>query len=438
VVTRWGSRTLLESAEGSARQESRGRRRRLAGLAVAAAAAVLGSSCSSGSAHPPVTSTPTATTARPGASSVARFHRTAVDWEGATFSHVRLDARRRVLLIAQGHSYLGMHRYRAANPSILALLYKEAIYSDSANRRGGRSRANPGAVGYAPADTQHPDWFLLDSAGQRIHRRGTPTYVLMDIGNAGYQQAWARNAIRAARRDGWDGVFADDLSLSLPDVSARPARYPDDAAWRAAVLSFVQAVGTQLHAAHLLLFTNTASGVTYPLAWRALLTWVDGTMEEGWMRPTTEHGQPLATLDGAWPRQLDELTAAEARGKYFLAELPADASDVQAIRYGLATYLLGASGLSSYDVSGSPPYTAPVWLEPDYTDARRLGAPHGTYWVLASGVFRRDFARGSVLVNPWTRARTVRLGSAYSGSGLHGVREVEMPATTGLVLLRAS
>jgi hypothetical protein len=93
---------------------------------------------------------------------------------------------------------------------------------------------------------------------------------------------------------------------------------------------------------------------------KELLQWVDGTMEEGWMRPSVDHSAPLATA--AWPKQLAEAQDAEAAGKLFLAELPADSSDHQAIRYGLASLLLVANGQSSYGVSGNPSHTTEQWF----------------------------------------------------------------------------
>jgi hypothetical protein len=382
---------------------------------------------------PTPTPTPTAMpTPTPTPSGVALFQRTAVSYDSAVFDPP-VEAPRNRLWIAQGFHYDLIGGFEAYNPSILSSVYKETIYTDARNSRPGSDPANPGGVSYFDADANHPDWFLKDSAGNRITYRNYSGYTLMDIGNPEYQARWALNVITQATRDGWDVVFADDLGLQLYSTSARPVKYPDAASWQAAVTSFVQGVYPKLHAAGVKLVTNTVSGVTYPTVRKELLQWVDGTMEEGWMRPSVDRTAPLATA--AWPKQLAEAQDAEAAGKLFLAELPADSSDIQAVRYGLASLLLVANGMSSYGVSGNPSHTTEQWF-PEFDTARRLGAPSDSFRKLANGVHRRDFANGAVLANPTTSTQTVSLGGSYSGSGFTGVSSVTMAPTSGSVLLR--
>jgi hypothetical protein len=362
---------------------------------------------------------------------VVRFHRTATAYDGATFDPA-IEGPRHNLWIAQGsHSGL-IAPFRAANPAIVSGLYKEAIYTDADNPRAATDPSNPGGVAYTDADTSHPEWFLKDAGGNRITYNGHADYTLMDIGDPGYQAAWASNVITQAKRDGWELVFADDLGLALYATSGMPVKYPDPTAWQGAVKSFLQAVHPKLAAAGLKLVANVVSGVTYPAVRKELLQWVDGTMEEGWMRPSVERTALLATA--AWPKQLAEAQDAEQAGKLFLAELPATSSDTRAVRYGLATYLLAAGGMSSYDVSGSPSHTTEQWFA-EFDTALQLGPPAGSATRLDSGVYRREFAAGAVLVNPTTASQTVDLGGRFSGSGLSGVSDVTLEATTGLVLL---
>ena len=167
------------------------------------------------------------------------FHRTAVSYDAATFDP-SLEATRERLWITHGlHSGL-IPRFRRLNPGITSLLYKQAIYSDGRNARAASDRSNVGGIGYADAEANHPDWFLLNSSGQRITYRRYSGYHLMDIGNASYQDALAKNAITQAKRDGWTGVFADDLALALYSTSATPAKYPNPTAWQGAVRSFLR------------------------------------------------------------------------------------------------------------------------------------------------------------------------------------------------------
>jgi hypothetical protein len=65
-----------------------------------------------------------------------------------------------------------------------------------------------------------------------------------------------------------------------------------------------------------------------------------------------------------------------------------------------------------------------------------LGDPQGPEERLSSGVHRRAFTRGQVLVNPTGATHSVSLGASYSGSGLTAVSSVSMGPHTGLVLTR--
>ena len=378
---------------------------------------------------PSPTPAPAPAPAGPG---VALFQRVAVNYSTNSFNPF-VEAPRNRAWIAHGFRSNLIADYRAANPSIVSAVYKETIYTDAGNSRAGSDPSNPGGVSYSDANADHPEWFLTDSTGARIAYSGYSSYTLMDIGDPGYQAAWAQNVIAQATRDGWDTVFADDLGLALYSTSAKPVKYPDATAWQGAVRSFLQGVYPKLRAAGVRLVVNMVSGVTYPTVRREMLQWVDGTMEEGWMRPNVDRTAPLATA--AWPKQLAVAQDHEAAGKLFLAELPAAGSDTQAIRYGLASLLLVAGGRSSFDVSGSPSHTTEQWF-PEFDTARALGAPAGAYATLASGVRRRDFASGVVLANPTTSEQTVALGGSYSGSGLSGVSSVTLGPTSGLVLLK--
>jgi hypothetical protein len=56
---------------------------------------------------------------------------------------------------------------------------------------------------------------------------------------------------------------------------------------------------------------------------------------------------------------------------------------------------------------------------------------------IASGVHRRRFSNGIVLVNPTTVTHRVALGGRYSGDGLHRVADVLLAPHSGLILTRS-
>jgi Hypothetical glycosyl hydrolase family 15 len=100
--------------------------------------------------------------------------------------------------------------------------------------------------------------------------------------------------------------------------------------------------------------------------------------------------------------------------------------------YGLATYFLISSGI---DALGNDAFGAPDnWWSAGY-DAH-LGAPAGPRYR-SSGVWRRDFANGIVLVNePGAPTRTVMAGAGYRD--LNGIARssVTLGPASGAVLLR--
>jgi hypothetical protein len=321
----------------------------------------------------------------------------------------------------------------------MCLLYKEGLFTES-NASSSVSASSPGyvsGVSYFYANSSHPEWFLTDGSGSRIHNPGYSSYWEMDVGNSAYQNSWAQSVITEAKQYGWNGVFADDLACWAYNTSATSTKYATRAAWQAAVQSFISNVGTQLHAAGLKLISNSSACVGYPSVLHNFAAAEDGVMEEGWMRPSVDPSASLATASsGSWTNQLSELSDAETNHKYYVAELPSNTTDTQAIRYGLATQLLAAGGYSAFDISGSDmgSYSTAFW-SPDYSTAQQLGAPAGGYYKLSNGVYRRDFANGTVLVNPTGSTQTANLGASYTGSGLTSATTATMAPETGLLLL---
>ena len=84
--------------------------------------------------------------------------------------------------------------------------------------------------------------------------------------------------------------------------------------------------------------------------------------------------------------------------------------------------------------------------QPNETKKGYLGEPLGSYQVLASGVYRRDFDNGIVLCNPTSSTQTVDLVGSYRK--IDGVQEpsindgsvvenVTLSSEDGIILLNA-
>jgi hypothetical protein len=239
----------------------------------------------------------------------------------------------------------------------------------------------------------------------------------MDVGNVSYQNLWARNVIAQLKRDGWDGVFMDDIFADRSTYNLNPPKYNTDQLWQAAVRSFVQNVAGQIKAAGFVVIANMNNNASWT-DWNSL---VDGAMQEGWMRPTVSVAQLPITGEN-WLTQINLAAASEGAGKYYEAMIPSDADqnddhsldhDQQATLYGLASAMLVNNGhvsvgISGYATNGNQKYYEAIWWD-QFESARKLGTPLGAYTPLGSYVFRRDFQHGSVFVNADTASHDVSI-----------------------------
>jgi hypothetical protein len=322
-----------------------------------------------------------------------------------------------------------IRRLKARNRNLKVLMHVDMMGSDTRDPTGKSDWA-----GYAEAKAHHADWFLRDAGGSPLVFKGSPTAFVMDVGDSAYQNVGIARVTRSARARGFDGVFLDDANASLRWVvvggSAACVKYPTTAQWQAAVYAFLSTVAPRLHAAGLLVVANIGGSIITPGLWQKWNGPIDGAMEESF----TDGGTgPDSLANGRWLPKLRHALWSEATGKISL-DHAVTATRVGA-RYALATMLLAARGENLF--SASIGYSREVWW-PEYATASSLGSPLGAYRVLRSGVYRRDFTNGVVLVNPGPQATTkVRLRGTYSGSGLAKVTAVSLAPTSGVVLTKS-
>jgi hypothetical protein len=338
------------------------------------------------------------------------------------------------------YDYVVLHGWEAwripalkrANPRIRLLLYKNASMTVSYAVQDGRDHQSPAGIGYADADGSHPEWFLRDASGRRIESRAYHGLWLMDVGNAAYQQAWLRNVAAEVSRAGWDGVALDDVNTS-PDYHAgdrTPAAYRSDQGYAAAMRSFLAHVGPALRARGALVLPNIATewptGLRY---WRDWIRFTSGGILEYWTKwgsSTTEQ----FTGDG-WAYRQQFLTLTQQAGKIFLGVTSAPKDDVRSMAYARASFLLDWNGGPSALVFEPSSPEAQDPYDPTWTIS--IGKPRGPKKLVA-GVWRREYTRGVVVVNPHETAAAVRLGGAFVRRGTGVVTAVTLPAASGLVL----
>jgi hypothetical protein len=249
-----------------------------------------------------------------------------------------------------------------------------------------------------------------------------------DIGNPDFRAAWIARA-QAAVAAGYKGLFIDDVFMERRTyTSGGMLRMPRDprtgttmteANWQKYLADFVAAVRAALPNAeivHDVLWQKGDGGHVLRGLQAADAVSVDGGFTTGVVQST------WATLAGWAERE-------QARGASVIFD--ASTASAPARLYGLASSLLTDHGKVAIANDAS---TAPGAFWPGYD--LDLGAAVTARYQVASGVWRRDFARGIVLVNePYRGTRTVSLPAGLQD--LDGVARssVTLGGGQGMVLV---
>jgi hypothetical protein len=363
------------------------------------------------------------TTTASAQTSAAGHLRVAIDTavSSADFS---ATAARDDFVILQESEQARMRDLKAQNPNLKVLMYKNLSAMQSADSLGNAS------AGITTQEARS-EWYLLDTSGQRFTFGGYPFLWAGDIGDPGYQQRWADDVLATLQAQGWDGVLMDDTNYSIKyhydpsDV----AKYPTNAQYGAAMRSMVANVGPQIQRAGKLAFANM-QWAEFPTPTNDWLQFLDGGMDEVFTQSARSVGKSVADL-GRWSTQLANVKEAEHQGKAMLAVTQSANGDQEAARRGWATALLGGQGHIYFALHGD--YTNENWFE-EYGYA--LGDPTAAESQDSTGIHRRLFSNGLVLVNPTGSSVSVDFGGSYSGSGLTDVSGTVMRPQTGLILTR--
>jgi hypothetical protein len=343
-----------------------------------------------------------------------------------TMNNVPQAVARNRVFILQAWQTDRLHAIKDADPSATVIVYKNLSAMASSPRVNGRQSTGVGADEAA----SHPDWYLLNTSGQKFNYWGYSFLWAADVGNPGYEQTWADNVSSELKANGWDGVFMDDTTLTLKyhyNIS-EIAKYKTDASWQAATKAMLAVVSPKIHAAGKKVYANVGAWVEYRAAASSWLPYLDGAMDEMYLKYTRANGKGYRG-ESQWTTQLDELKETEAAGKTFLGLTQSSADDAAAARFGWASTLLVSNGNSNYSMTGGD--EEEHWF-PEYDYA--LGNPTGPATVDANGIRRRAFQNGLVLVNPKGSTLTAAFGGTYSGSGLTSATSGSLPLHSALVL----
>jgi hypothetical protein len=331
---------------------------------------------------------------------------------------------------------------RAINPRFLVLHYHLAMWQSAPNVlfiTDGTTWGND----YATVNA-HESWFWHNRDNQRV-TSSHDGKLLMNVSDRGFREHWRDSLIKQAADGDYDAIFLDSASPALLQGEARSPADPrlladgvrtntfdelGGRSWIAAWEDWIADLDRALSARGIPLIPNVGGLVTtwdntnYSLA--------AGAFSEGFLDPG------FSTED--WKAAADQTLTLVRRNKIVILQnyLPS-ANDVAKRRFLLASYLLvkGARTYVAY-FAADPFEWYPEW-DLDLGAARKSAATiDDLSW---NGIYRRDFDKGVILVNPGTSAVQVTLeatfnrvepigGGAVSRDGTVSGRVETMPVTT--------
>ena len=302
---------------------------------------------------------------------------------------------------------------RALNPNFLVLHYHLSMWQSAPSTDfiiDGTSWGND----YSTVTTNET-WFWHNAANQRVPSNADGK-LLMNISVTGFQQYWAQSLAAQVKAGDYDAIFLDSASPALlqgecsggdprlAGTAARDTQFAElgNSNWINAWQTWITGLNAALAAQGIPLIPNTSAFVTgwdntnYLLAAGAF---VEGFSDRGF-------------VESDWKASTNELLKLAAADKILILQnYLSNTSDVATRLYYLGNYLLVKGHHTYLDYfAGGPLEWYPEW-------EIQLGAPKSSAsdvsGLLSGGVYRRDFAQGSVLVNPSPSVVTVDLGGTY-------------------------
>jgi len=236
----------------------------------------------------------------------------------------------------------------------------------------------------------------------------------MNVADSGFRDYWAESIATQIAAGEYDGVFLDSASPALLQGEAalgdprlggtavKDTSFPElgNVTWIAAWESWIGSLESALAARGQALLPNTGAFIT---SWDNTNYGLSaGIFSEGFASPE------FATAD--WRQSTNELLSLGRAGKFMILQnYLSSPDDVGRRMYYLGNYLLVRGSRTYLDYFATGPFE---WYPEWDLDLGAAGAPPAaSVDALASGgVYRRDFTRGVVLVNPTDTPATVDFG----------------------------
>ena len=311
-----------------------------------------------------------------------------------------------------------------------------------------QSTTQSASCGVSFTDAVANNWVLKDASGNYVYYRNSTSIVLLDVGSSSYQQRFVSDIDADLRsHPGIDGLMLDDIVGSLITASQK---YPDNASYRAAVLSFIKAVGPALKAkgwhvgVNASILDGAIESISGPVEdgsqwiwWaRQLGPYVDAINLEHWQQRWDSTHSVRASPYGAWDGWQRVPGAIQALGKQFYAGEFGSLSDTAKATYLKGSFMLdwnGGGGAFFYadNWSGTSDPWNPAWMVD-------IGQPSAAKFQVGVG-WRRNYSGGTVVVNPHSAdSQTFALGATYLTSSGSSVTSVTLSPTRAMILRSTS
>jgi hypothetical protein len=258
----------------------------------------------------------------------------------------------------------------------------------------------------------HPEWFLLDTNGNRMRTSPTSNYYRMDYGHPGWQAYFVTRLIETQNGTKWSGLFLDNLEASLAaiqNVGLASTKYTTDASYQAAVISFLQYLQTNYTIPYGRPVVANVVAKREDATFTEYMQYLDAGMKERW---AVDWNSPDYISESKW---LNDLTVAEqtqSQGKHIILTAQGNKTDTTRQQFAYASYLLISNGKAAFRYANEDIYSE-VWLYDNYKI--NLGTPLAARYKTGT-VWRRDFTNGYVTVDPISHAATISAGAAVAAT----------------------
>ncbi len=255
------------------------------------------------------------------------------------------------------------------------------------------------------------NWFYHYAGSNRVFFCDWGSY-LMDTDDAGWRGYWFGEVARQLAANDDDGVFMD--SLSVPNYLGRfnPAFPAVDATfekqWSEKIRRWLVTTKQQFGSRYLIIpnaghWVTTRDVTDYSPA--------DGVMIEGfakWNQYTL-----LELVD--WQLQMNRILNLERQNKVIIAQSYLDSpNDLTARNFYIANYLLVKGTRTFVNLElGQEPEWFPEYDIPIGSPTDSLPVNVDGWRDSATGLYRRSYSNGMVIVNPTNTTRTMNLGKTY-------------------------